>query len=79
MARYPDKLTVADAAPPSAYLTVTKVVREHVPLHIRPGYGETLGQMIDAHIAACIDKGDEISSVTLEFSPEQFNALAGAR
>jgi len=60
---------------PQAYLTITKIIRENQALHIRKGYGETIGQMIDQHIASCLKNGDEIQEVTLEFSPEQWNAM----
>ncbi len=66
---------VEEDRPASAYLTITKVIRESVPLHVRKGYGESIGQMIDQHIVDCIQRGDEIQEVTLGFSPEQWNAM----
>lgn len=63
--------------PASAHLTVTKVVRESIPLHVRTGYGETVGQMIDAHIAQALAQGDEVQEVTLGFDTEQWNAMRG--
>jgi hypothetical protein len=60
-----------DAAPSVGGLTITKVVKEHIPLTLpREGYGETFGQVIDAHLDDCLVRGDVVQSFTIEINEE---------
>lgn len=60
---------------PTAFLTITKVIHESMPLVARKGRGETIGQLIDARIQKCINEGEEIQEVTLGFDPAQWQAM----
>lgn len=60
---------------PVAYMTVTKVIRESVPLCPRAGYGESIGQMVDQYIDTALQNGDELQTVAVEFDTEHWNAM----
>ena len=66
---------VDQTIPASGYLTVTKVIREHHELRLRKGFGESIGQLIDSHIAEALQKGDEVQELTFGFSPEQWETM----
>lgn len=50
--------------PPVAHLTITKLIRQEIP--IMPGLG-SIGALVDRHIEECADHGEEVFSVTVEF------------
>lgn len=75
MAKIYAETAVAEERMPSGGLTITKVIREHIPLYVRKGYGETIGSQIDAAIAQAVAQGDEIQEVTVGFDPEQWRLM----
>lgn len=62
------------AAKPAAYLTITKIIREHVPL-VSSTNGSSIGNMVDAYIAAAIENGDECQSIEINLEPSQWQEL----
>lgn len=60
------------------HMTITKVIREHVELECATE-GMSVGEMVDKHIAACIQNGDEIQTVSVEFGQSDYQQYAGWR
>ena len=58
---------------PRAHLTLTKVVRETIP--IGPG-GSSMGKFIDDVLAEAVLGGQEVQELTLEVTREYWAALA---
>ncbi len=54
--------------------TVVKTLTQ--PLDFRPGYGRSIGQFVDDFIREAIADGDEIGSLTINISPEDWQLLA---
>lgn len=63
----PVRSAESEAFPVVGGLTITKVVREHVPLsRPRSGFGETFGQAVDAALAMAAQNGEEVQSFEVQ-------------
>jgi hypothetical protein len=71
--------TAETVSRPVAYMRVTKVIHEHIELRVRESYGETIGGLIDAHIASALEAGDELQSVTFDFAEGQWDEMRHKR
>jgi hypothetical protein len=57
----------AGDAPPMAYLEVTKVIRESVPVFDGGVGGMTLGQLVDDYMTQCAKDGVEVQELAVGF------------
>lgn len=55
-------------------LTITKIVREHVPVTMSRD-GGSFGTLVDAHIDAALRRGDEVQSFTVDIDPDYWKTL----
>jgi hypothetical protein len=55
-------------------LEVTKIVREYVPIAFSTD-GLSYGMLIDRTIEQAMEEGQEIQTMTLTFSPDEWNRL----
>lgn len=54
-------------------MTVTKIVREHIPF--QAGGQDSFGQMVDSMIEQSLKRGDEVQSITVDIEEQHWNAM----
>lgn len=58
-------------------VTITKVIKEHQSLVQREGESRSIGELIDAQLAAAAANSDIVQEVTLNLDPENWEQNLG--
>ncbi len=61
---------------PIGFLTITRIVRESLPIESTQGEGYSVGAYVDEYLARAAANGHSIQTVELNFEPEQWEELA---
>lgn len=74
---YTEAVPSDDAPPhPVAHLTITKVVREHIPFATEREAGGTFGEVLDEHLIQQALAGHEVQSFEVEIDPKYWASFA---
>ena len=68
--------TTRKPARPLGMITVTKIVRDRIPLLPAIDGHHSVGTLIDEHLARMAAQGECVQTVTLDFHVEQWEELA---